>query len=79
MDKGILTKEIDSCREELNKVIEKYNKLKEKFGALKQKRKEEKEKFDAIFLTPRSEMGLQTKSAGNPKTLLKQRSNFLRR
>lgn len=60
MDKGILTKEVDSCREELNKVIEKYNKLKEKFGTLKQKRKEEKEKLDAIFLTPRSEMGLQT-------------------
>ena len=60
MDKGILTKEIDTCRKELNKVVEKYNKLKEKFWALKQKRKEEKEKLDEIFLTPRFEMGLQT-------------------
>ena len=60
MDKGKLADEIETCKDELNKMQEKYNKLKEKFLALKQKRKEEKEKFDEILLTPRLEMGLQT-------------------
>ncbi|XP_068679953.1 GRIP and coiled-coil domain-containing protein 2-like [Montipora foliosa] len=60
MGKEKLTEEIDTCREELNKIVEKYNKLKERFLALKQKRKEEKEKYDEIFHTPRIEMGLQT-------------------
>ena len=60
MDKGKLTDEIDTCKEELNKMQDKYNKLKEKFLSLKQKRKEEKEKYDEILLTPRFEMGLQT-------------------
>jgi len=60
MDKGKLTDEIEVCKDELNKMQEKYNKLKEKFLSLKQKRKEEKEKYDEILLTPRLEMGLQT-------------------
>ena len=60
MDKGKLTDEIETCKDELNKMQEKYAKLKEKFLALKQKRKEEKEKYDEILLTPRFEMGLQT-------------------
>ena len=60
MDKGKLTDEMETCKEELNKMEEKYVKLKEKFLALKQKRKEEKEKYDEMLLTPRFEMGLQT-------------------
>lgn len=60
MDKGKLTGEIETCKDELNKLQEKYNKLKEKFLALKQKHKEEKEKYDEVLLTPRIEMGLQT-------------------
>ena len=60
MDRGKLTGEIESCKDELNKMQEKYNKLKEKFLALKQKHKEEKEKYEEVLLTPRIEMGLQT-------------------
>lgn len=60
MDKGKIADEMETCREELSKMEGKYGKLKEKFLALKQKRKEEKEKYDEILLTPRFEMGLQT-------------------